>query len=139
MAAGANAVRYTPLLLQSPDSKRPLGQSLVEFENNRLWITNEAYMDRFVDTSDANYVHLPPFKSRSLQNALKIVPSDRDNENCFIQNLVTQKFMFANETKEDSNRKNLSMRDEMTVYYGIFDCMMELYGEVAYGKDPDGV
>lgn len=102
---GVSAVSYTPLLTQIPDANRPLGQFFVKFENNFHWITNKAYMDRFVDISDTNYVHLPPFILQSFKNAVQITASGSDEENCFIQSWMTLLFVYTNDTKEDSTRR----------------------------------
>lgn len=105
--ADVEPTTYSPILAWVPKNMDSTGQFFLEFENNRFWIRSGKYPERYVDTSHDTNVHSPVSWKRLSKTAVQIVPSDRDDENCYIQNWKSEYYMFAgsDDTKEDPSRR----------------------------------
>lgn len=104
--AGIDESTYNPLLTWFKKTADDTAQFFVESDDNRFWIRSGFYPERFVDTSDSTYAY---FSARLPKNAVKIIPSDKDNENCYIQNWVTGNYLYAgsDNEKQDETRRTI--------------------------------
>lgn len=102
--AGIDESIYNPLVTWVKIAADDTAQFIIESDNNRLWIRSGFYPERYVDTSDNTYAH---FTKRFSKTAVKIIPSDQDNDNCYIQNWNTGKYMYAG---SDNDKQDVARR-----------------------------
>lgn len=105
---------FYPIFAWIPKNMDETGQFFLETENRRFWIRSGKFPEKYIDTSHDTVVHSPVNGKRLQKTAVHIIPSDRDDENCYIQNWNTEKFMFAgaDSTNEDSSRRRIFSNGE---------------------------
>lgn len=85
------------------------GEFSIDFNKDRFWIRSILYPESYLDTSHVTHAHASAIPRYSPKAAVRIILSDGDTENCYIQNYYSNRYMYAgdNNTKEDSQRRTI--------------------------------
>lgn len=102
---------YESVFTWAPGDMDNTGKFLLEYEykHGRFWIQSGFYPERYLDTSHESHAHAPIIRSQLEKIAVRLLPSDKDNENCYIQNFESHHFIYAgdDDAKENSHRRTI--------------------------------
>lgn len=113
IASDVNQSDYRAIFTYIPkNDTNHQGQWFLIFENDHFWIKSAHYPQRQLDTTSAYTVHASTYTALQLKTAVRIIPSQSDNETCYIENYETHRRIYA------GGDDKLEDADQRAVYVG---------------------
>lgn len=99
---------YYPVFTWRKKTVDETGKFFLESHDGRFWIRSGLDESRYVDSSHPTHVH-NPVTSRSDKLAVNIIPSAHNPDQYYIQNVLTQHYVYAgtDDQAEDSGRRTI--------------------------------
>lgn len=104
-----NKSTYRPVFTWMPKTMDIQGKWILDFDNDRFFITSGFFSDRYLDTLHKSHAHAPTFSKQSDIIPVRILPSRNYPDSCYIQNYQTRRFLYAgpNDAAEDDKRRTI--------------------------------
>lgn len=87
------------------------GKWTLQFENDHFWVKDGYFGNTYLGTSSAQGLHGRVYEKPDLKEAIRIIPSNVDNESCYIENYSTHRRIYAG-GNEDTLRRAVYIAQE---------------------------